>query len=117
MPGGRAGPDSALYSAEFFEQHDGEVVAFVPIRGELPAGGRPELVEIPPAELVVTVHHGPFSDLDQAYGALGTYVAEHVLATAGPIREHYLATDAEGDDPAALRTEVCWPIRQIPSSA
>jgi DNA-binding transcriptional MerR regulator len=105
VPGGRAGPDSALYSPKFFEQHAGEVVAFVPIVGELPAGGRPELVEIPPAELVVTVHHGPFSDLDQAYGALGTYVAEQMLATDGPIREHYLAT--------AL-TEVCWPIRQLP---
>jgi DNA-binding transcriptional MerR regulator len=117
VPGARSGPDSALYSPEFFEQHAGEVVAFVPLQGELPAARRPELIEIPPADLAVTVHHGPFSDLDQAYGALGTYVAEHVLATAGPIREHYLVTDAKGVDPAALRTEVCWPIRQIPGSA
>jgi DNA-binding transcriptional MerR regulator/effector-binding domain-containing protein len=111
VPGGRAGPDSALYGPEFFEQHAGEVVAFVPVRGELPVGGRSKIVEIPPAELVVTVHRGPFSDLDQAYGALGTYVAEQMLATDGPIREHYLTTDS--DDPAGLRTEVCWPVRQL----
>jgi DNA-binding transcriptional MerR regulator len=114
--GARSGPDSALYAAEFFEQHAGEVIAYVPVRSVVPAAGRLELVEIPAAELAVTVHRGPFSDLDQAYGALGTYVAEHVLATAGPIREHYLPTDAEGD-PAGLRTEVCWPVRQLPGSA
>jgi DNA-binding transcriptional MerR regulator len=115
VSGARSGPDSALYGPDFFEQHSGEVVAFVPVSGEVPATGRLELVEIPAAHLAVTVHRGPFTDLDQAYGALGTYVAEHVLTTAGPIREHYLVTDPAGD-PAGLRTEVCWPIRQLPGS-
>jgi DNA-binding transcriptional MerR regulator/effector-binding domain-containing protein len=104
--GRRAGPDGALYSPEFFEQHVGEVVAFVPLTGtgEAPAPGRVERVDIPAADLAVTVHRGPFADVDRAYGALGTFVAEHMLGADGPIREHYL----EGDpDPA---TEVCWPI-------
>jgi DNA-binding transcriptional MerR regulator len=112
----RAGPDAALFSPEFFEQHAGEVVAFVPVDGEVAVAGGLELVDIPAAELAVTVHRGPFSDLDQAYGALGTYVAEHVLASAGPIREHYLVSESDGADPAALRTEVCWPIRRIPDA-
>jgi effector-binding domain-containing protein len=113
----RAGPDAALFSPEFFEQHAGEVVAFVPVHGEVAVAGGLELVDIPAAELAVTVHQGPFSDLDQAYGALGTFVAEHVLATSGPIREHYLGGDSDSIDPAALRTEVCWPIRRIPPPA
>jgi effector-binding domain-containing protein len=61
----------------------------------------------------VTLHRGPFNDLDQAYGALGTFVAERVLAAEGPIREHYLVSGGEIDDPTALATEVCWPIRRI----
>ena len=107
---GRTGPDSALYSGEFFEAHVGEVTAFVPVRGEIATTGRVEQVEIPAADVAVFVHCGPFSDLDQAYGALGTFVAERVLTADGPIREHYLLTE-DDTDPAASRTEVCWPIR------
>jgi len=107
----RTGPDSALYSGEFFEAHVGEVTAYVPVRSEIAATGRMEQIEIPAADVAVLVHRGPFTDLDQAYGALGTFVAEHVLAADGPIREHYLDTETDTDDPAAYRTEVCWPIR------
>lgn len=81
----RGGPDSALYSAEFFERHRGEVVA------------------IPAARLAVTVHRGPFSDLDRTYGAPGTFVAERALGAEGPVRERYLD---------AGTTDVCWPINQ-----
>jgi DNA-binding transcriptional MerR regulator len=107
----RTGPDSALYRGEFFEAHVGEVTAFIPVRAEIATAGRAEHVEIPAADLAVLVHCGPFSELDQAYGALGTFVAERVLAADGPIREHYLVTEDDTDDPAAYRTEVCWPIR------
>ena len=108
---GRTGPDSALYSGEFFETHVGEVTAFVPVEDGIATAGRVERVEIPAADVAVLVHSGPFGDLDQAYGALGTFVAERVLSVDGPIREHYLVTADDTDDPAAYRTEVCWPIR------
>lgn len=103
--GARGGPDSALYSAEFFERHRGEVVAYVPLLDEvaLPAAARVQLVEIPAARLAVTVHRGPFGDIDRTYGALGTFVAERALGADGPIRERYLD---------ASTTEVCWPINQ-----
>jgi DNA-binding transcriptional MerR regulator len=110
-PNARAGPDAALYSPTYFEAHVGEVVAYVPIIGDVAITGRSEPLEVPAAELAVLTHRGPFDDLDQAYGALGTFVAEHVLAADGPIREHYLVTADDTDDPAALLTEVCWPIR------
>ena len=108
---GRTGPDSALYSGEFFEAHVGEVTAFVPVRDGIATAGRVEELEIPATDVAVLMHCGPFSDLDQAYGTLGTFVAERVLAADGPIREHYLVTEDDTDDPAAYRTEVCWPIR------
>ena len=107
----RGGPDAALYSPEFFEAHTGEVTAFIPIDGEIATTGRLEHLEIPAANLAVLVHRGPFNDLDQAYGTLGTFVAERVLAADGPIRERYLVTEDDTDDPNAYRTEVCWPIR------
>jgi len=107
----RAGPNGALYSAAFFETHIGEVIAFVPVAGDVVATGRAEVVDIPATELAVLTHRGPFDDLDQAYGALGTYVAERVLGADGPIREYYRVTDDDHEDPGALLTEVCWPIR------
>jgi DNA-binding transcriptional MerR regulator/effector-binding domain-containing protein len=108
------GPDAALYSPEFFERHLGEVIAFVPVTGAMAVVGRVEVVDIPATEYAVTVHQGPFADLDQAYGALGSFVSERVLGADGPILERYLAADANTDDAAGLRTEVCWPIRYIP---
>jgi DNA-binding transcriptional MerR regulator len=111
-PGARAGPDSALYSTEFFEAHVGQVTAYVPVATDIAVGDRVELIDIPAAHVAVTLHRGPFNDLDQAYGALGTFVAERVLAAEGPIREHYLVSGGK-IDPTALATEVCWPIRRI----
>lgn len=106
----RAGSDGALYSNEFFEQELGEVVAFIPVAGMPAPAGRPQLIEIPGAELAVTVHHGAISELDQTYGALGTFVAEREIGVQGPIREHYVvSSDAASAEPVH-HTEVCWPV-------
>jgi DNA-binding transcriptional MerR regulator len=116
-PNARAGTDSALYSSEFFESHAGEVTAYVPVAADITIDGRAQLIEIPAVLVAVAVHRGPFSDLDETYGALGTLVAERMLGAEGPIREHYLVSAADTADPTALATEVCWPIHHIPKEA
>lgn len=103
-----AGPDGALYAADFFEAHAGEVVAYVPVDPSAHPTA-PGLVEIPPATFAVTMHPGPFDELDRTYAALGSYVASRALGGPGPIRERYVVADAL--DPADLRTEVAWPVR------
>lgn len=114
----RSGPDGALYSSEFFQADAGEVIAFIPIEppGESSPSperrGRPAVLELPAVEMAVTVHTGPLADLDRAYAALGTYVAERAIGVDGPIRENYLHTAADTPDEAAHLTEVCWPIFQ-----
>ena len=70
------------------------------------------MLEIPPAELAVAVHRGTFSDLDQTYGALGTYVAEREIGVDGPIREYYLVSAFDTDNQTRHVTEVCWPVFQ-----
>ena len=72
--------------------------------------GRPQLIEIPGAELAITVHNGAISDLDQTYGALGTFVAEQEIGVDGPIREHYVVSSDEAGAEPAHHTEVCWPV-------
>jgi DNA-binding transcriptional MerR regulator len=110
-----AGPRAALYSAEFFQLETGEVTAYVPVAEKLRTFGRARMLQIPAAELVVAVHRGSLTDLDQTYGALGTYVAEREIGVDGPIRENYLVTESDTDDESCYLTEVCWPVFQTRS--
>lgn len=105
-----AGPLGALWSNEFFQDERGDVVAFVPVTTELERGARATMMDIPAAELAVALHRGPLRDLDQTYGALGTYVAEREVGTSGPIREYYLVTGFDTRDETQHLTEVCWPV-------
>jgi DNA-binding transcriptional MerR regulator/effector-binding domain-containing protein len=115
-----AGIGGALYPSEFFEKGVGEVIAFVPTADRLAVAedsrdasrhGLVEAIDIPGTNLAVALHCGSFDELDRTYGSLGTYVAARSLAGPGPIREYYLVTPDETDDPDELRTEVAWPIR------
>ncbi|MFL6206615.1 MAG: MerR family transcriptional regulator [Acidimicrobiales bacterium] len=101
--GAAAGPDGALYSEGFFTEGAGDVVCFVPVGPDLPAihAERVQLVNLPVTRVAVMLHEGPFDDLDQTYGALGTVVNELGIGVDGPIREVYVADD---------RAEVCWPV-------
>jgi DNA-binding transcriptional MerR regulator len=110
-----AGPGGALFPAGFFELHQAELTAFVPVDGPVAAsvadGGRAEITTIPGAETAVMLHSGSPADSDQTYGALGTVVAERAIGIEGPIREYYLVPFTE-PDLSRHRTEICWPVFQ-----
>jgi DNA-binding transcriptional MerR regulator/effector-binding domain-containing protein len=109
-----AGPRAALYTAEFFQLDAGEITAYVPVTREVRPGGRAAMLDIAAAELAVALHRGALADLDQTYGALGTYVAGREIGAGGPIREHYLVTPFDTDDESRHLTEVGWPVRPAP---
>jgi DNA-binding transcriptional MerR regulator len=98
-----SGPDGALYTSEFFDAHQGAVTAFVPLPDAVPLLGI-EAQVLPAVPYAVVVHTGPFDEIDQAYAALGTYIAERMIGAEGPVRENYLPADEDE------RTEVCWPV-------
>lgn len=104
----RGGPDGALYSAEFFESHIGEVTAFIPLNA---SAGRVGGL-LPEGPVAVAVHRGSFSELDRTYTALGSFVAEQGLGsrTRTAIRENYLVSLFNTDNEHGLVTEVCWPV-------
>ena len=97
------GDDGALYAEPFFNEGAGEVTAFVPIPATetLLARGRMARVDLPGGTVAVMQHEGPFDELDQTYGRLGTWITERGIGAPGPIREHYPSED---------RAEVCWPV-------
>ena len=106
----RTGPDGALYPSEFFEDERGELIAFIPVADKATVSGRVRLTQIPAAELAVTVHHGAIGELDQTYGALGTFVAEQEIGVLGPIRENYVVSSSDASPEPTHHTEVCWPV-------
>ena len=111
-----AGPGGALFPAGFFELHEAELTAFVPVDGPVAGGswadgGRATVTTIPGVEAAVMLHSGSPADSDQTYGALGTIVAERAIGIEGPIREYYLVPFTE-PDLSRHRTEICWPVFQ-----
>jgi DNA-binding transcriptional MerR regulator len=105
----------ATYSDEFFADEAGEVVAFLPVAPDQQPLDGVKLVDLPAGYFAVTLHNGPFTDFDRTYGALGSHVAEYCEVAAGPIRELYVVGPGDVADPDQFRTEICWPIQQIPS--
>ena len=105
-----AGTGGGLYPGELFEVEVADVVAFLPVAARIEVRSRPQMIEVPAADLAIAVHHGPFAELDRTYAAVGTHVAEGELGVDGPIREYYLVTATDTPDEAQHRTEVCWPI-------
>ncbi|MGW1341206.1 MerR family transcriptional regulator [Kribbella sp. NPDC002412] len=105
----------ATYSDEFFTEDTGEVVAFLPVAPDQEPADGVELVDLPGGFFAIAVHTGPLTDFDRTYGALGSHVAEHCEVAPGPIRELYVVSPGDVDDPAAWRTEICWPIQRIPA--
>jgi DNA-binding transcriptional MerR regulator len=104
-----AGPPGGLYGNELFTEERGAAAVYLPV-ADPPALGRVEPFVIPAGELAVTVHRGPHDDIDVSYGALGTYVAAHALAVAGPVHEIYLVGPRDTEDSTTWRTEIGWPI-------
>lgn len=104
------GPAGGVYADELFTEEVGQATVFVPSQSELRPTGRVQSTLIPAVELATILHTGSHRDIDQAYGALGAYVAEHELAVDGPIREYYLVGRHDTEDVAAWRTEIGWPI-------
>jgi DNA-binding transcriptional MerR regulator len=106
-----AGAAGATYSAEFFEQDVGEVVAFVPVPADAVPAGDDRFGVLPQRRVAVAVHAGPFTDCDLTYGRLGAHVAEHDIALPDPIVEIYLVGPDHTGDANQFQTEICWPIQ------
>ncbi len=107
-----AGPAGGIFSNALFSDARGEATIFVPCNATVRPMGRVLPLVVPQIELATITHGGPHTDIDLAYGALASYVAQHALAIAGPIREYYLVGPHETADTTAWRTEIGWPIFQ-----
>lgn len=67
--------------------------------------------ELPGGVWAVTVHHGPFNSLSNAYAALLNWIEVNGYRINGPEREIYLKTGVplSQDDPSYV-TEIQFPV-------
>jgi DNA-binding transcriptional MerR regulator/effector-binding domain-containing protein len=106
------GPAGGIFSNVLFSDERGEATIFVPCGTKVRPMGRVRPLVVPQIELATITHVGSHTDIDLAYGALASYVAQHALTVDGPIREYYLVGPHETDDMTLWRTEIGWPIFQ-----
>jgi AraC-like DNA-binding protein/effector-binding domain-containing protein len=65
---------------------------------------------LPGGPIAVTIHSGPYDQLQAAYSALEEWIVASGFRAVGPPWEAYLNDPAEHPDPQDWKTEVCWPI-------
>jgi DNA-binding transcriptional MerR regulator len=106
-PTGQAG---GVFAGDLFMHERGEATVYVPCTEPVRPSGRVAVLTIPAVELAVITHTGSHHDVDRAYGALGSYVAEHAIGIDGPLRETYVVGAHDTADETLWRTEIGWPI-------
>lgn len=111
-PGERTGPPGGHYANALFARGAGVMTVFRPVRTPRPSG-RIDVIELPAADLAVTVHPGPHDDIDVTYGRLGSWVVTHALSVDGPIHETYRVGPRDTDDTSTWQTEIGWPVFQL----
>ena len=100
------------FAQELFSAERGEATLYLPTATAM-RSARVRTVDLPPATLAVTVHHGSDGTADRTYGALGAWVAEHHRgADTPPVRERYVVAHDAVDDDAERRTEIGWPLAE-----
>ena len=65
---------------------------------------------LPGGPAAVTIHSGPYDQLQAAYAALEEWIAANGFRAAGAPWEAYLNDPADYPNPQDWKTEVCWPV-------
>lgn len=105
-----AGPPLSIYYDPEFSAAGMDMEVCVPVDKVLEPAGRLGSRVLEGGRMVSILHAGPYEEVGKAYEALGAYLKENGLESAGPPREVYIVGPETGRDPAEYRTEVMWPV-------
>jgi effector-binding domain-containing protein len=107
---GPAGPPFARY--HMLGEGRFEVEAGFPADRQIEGNGDVQPSELPGGQAAVTVHVGPYDQMEPAYQALASWVSEHGGELAGDAWEVYFSDPSMEPDPATWRTEIVQPYFQ-----
>lgn len=101
------GLNGARYYDKEFDRESSDIEVFIGIREKDKAD---EVMK--PCECAMTVHHGGYSTLSEAYGAVVTWISENGYEIAGAPFDLYIKTQFDSLPPEEWETEVYFPIRR-----
>ena len=106
---GPAGPPFARY--HLLSDGRFEVEAGFPASRPVESSGDVQPSELPGGPVAVTVHTGPYDQMEPGYRALASWVTDHGGEVTGDAWEVYFSDPATQPDPATRRTEIIQPYR------
>ena len=105
LHGPAAGAPLVIYHDAIFDPEAADVEVAYPVKADA------EETLLPVTAASIT-HVGPYERLNEAYGLLSAWVADHGLRQSGAVREIYLIGPGDVDDPEHFVTEVQMPVEQ-----
>ena len=102
------GLNGARYYDQEFNPESSDIEVFIGIREKDKADTVME-----PCECAMTVHHGGYSTLSEAYGAVVNWIMENGYEIAGAPFDLYIKTQFDSLSPEDWETEVYFPIRKM----
>jgi effector-binding domain-containing protein len=106
------GPCFTLYHSQ---EPDVDTEVCEPLGSPVTVGDPVQVYELPGEELVASVvHHGPFTTIGEAYGAVMMWIQNNGYHICGPEREIYLKEAApvgNQNDPNTV-TEIQFPVEK-----
>lgn len=101
------GLNGARYYDKEFNHESSDVEVFIGIKEK----GKADTV-MEPCKCAMTVHHGGYSTLSEAYGAIVSWIIENGYEFAGAPFDLYIKTQFDTPSPEDWETEVYFPIRK-----
>lgn len=92
-----------------YRDSDVDVEVWLQVAAPFAASPPVECHQVPARDAVVATLHGNYDGMPEVTAAIGTYIAAHDLRT-GPMFNIYRVSTAQNPDPAAWRTDVCFPV-------
>jgi DNA-binding transcriptional MerR regulator len=106
-----AGMPVTLYHTAMPEGETMAIEVGWPVAAPIPVAGAIGMGTLGGVTVARTTHHGPYNEVSGAFAALTAWIHAHGHETTGAPWETYRSNPGDSDDPAALLTDVCWPIR------
>lgn len=102
------GLNGARYHDQEFNHESSDVEVFIEIREK----DKADMV-LESCECAMTLHHGGYSTLSEAYGAVVSWIIANGYEIAGAPFELYIKTQFDSLSPEDWETEVYFPVRKI----
>ena len=110
-------PCGATFFEEGHVEHDVDIEVWEVVDAPVEVSAPLTCRTVADQSVIAAEHVGPYKGLSQTYTTLLREIGERGMTVSGPAFERYLVGPFHESDPAAWRTQVCFPIDSTGSDA